>query len=225
MIDQELMDYLKGFVTEQRQARFEEVLDQRTYFLTVVAEDVFQMHNTSAVLRSCDAFGIQRFYAVEDRFESRLDKNIAMGAEKWVDVERYQSVEECLKAVKDAGYLLVATSPEVPPQFKGEKPLFSLDDFQLTQPTALLFGTEREGLSQKMLEAADQYLQIPMLGFTESFNISVAAALILHRLSGEMRKRDLPWPLTEEEKHRLRWAWIKKSIKDVEAIIGRYYKK
>lgn len=225
MIIQDLMVYLRGFLTEQRQARFEEVLDKRTYFLTVVAEDVFQMHNTSAVLRSCDAFGIQRFYAVEDRFESRLDKNIAMGAEKWVDVTRYPSVKECLIAVKEAGYLLVATSPEVPSQFAGKKPLYSLDDFPLNQPTALLFGTEREGLSPEMLEEADQYLQIPMHGFTESFNISVAAALILQHLSNKMRKSDLPWPLTEEEKNQLRWAWTKKSIKDVEAIIGRYHKK
>jgi tRNA (guanosine-2'-O-)-methyltransferase len=225
MIDQDLMNYLRGFVTEQRQARFEKVLANRTYFLTVVAEDVFQMHNTSAVLRSCDAFGIQRFYAIEDRFESRLDKNIAMGAEKWVDVERFQSVQECLKVVKEAGYLLVATSPEVPPEYAGKKPLYHLDDFPLKQPTALLFGTEREGLSPEMLKMADQYLQIPMQGFTESFNISVAAALILHRLSGEMRKSELPWPLTEEQKNQVRWAWTKKSIKDVEAIIGRYYKK
>ena len=225
MIDKDLFRYLQGFVTEKRQKRFEEVLDQRTYFLTVVAEDVFQMHNTSAVIRSCDAFGIQKFYAIEDRFGSQLDKNIAMGAEKWVDVERFDSTAQCVKHLREQGYLLLATSPEVPREFLGKKPLFDLHEYRLAQPTAILFGTERDGLSDEILAEADHYLKIPMMGFTESFNISVAAALVLNQLIRQMREGERSWSLTEHERENLRWHWTKKSIKDVEAIIARYYKK
>ena len=225
MIDEDLFRYLQGFVTEERQRRFEEVLDQRTCFLTVVAEDVFQMHNTSAVIRSCDAFGIQKFYAIEDRFGSQLDKNIAMGAEKWVDVERFKKTTECVKHLREQGYLLLATSPEVPKEFQAKKPIYDLHDYRLSQRTALLFGTERDGLSTELLTEADEYLRIPMLGFTESFNISVAAALVLHQLSLQMRAGDWPWPLNAAERKILRWQWTKKSIKDVEAIIARFYKK
>ncbi|PQJ14817.1 TrmH family RNA methyltransferase [Aureicoccus marinus] len=223
MIDQDLLLYLQdGFLTEQRRLRFEEVMNKRSYFLTVVAEDVFQMHNTSAVLRSCDAFGIQRFYAIEDRFGSELDKNIAMGAEKWVEVERFSTASECAQHLKQEGFTLVATSPEVPLKFQGQKPLYFLQDYRVEGPTAVLFGTEKEGLSEELLETADHYLEIPMQGFTESFNISVAAALVLYELSSQMRSSDLPWKLKDEEKAKLRWEWTCKSIKDVEAIIERY---
>ena len=225
MRDEQLFQYLRGFLTDERKNRFEEVLNQRTNYLTVVVEDVFQMHNTSAVIRSCDAFGIQQFYAIEDRFGSQLDKNIAMGAEKWVDVHRFSDREKCVETLRNKGYMLLATSPEVPPEYGGKKPIFDLHDYELSHPTAILFGTERDGLSPELLSAADQYLRIPMMGFTESFNISVAAALVLQSLSFQLRQTRLPWPLSDSEKERLRWLWTKKSIKEVEAIIERYYKK
>ncbi len=209
-----LLSYLEGFLTEERILRFKEVLKQRTNFVTVAMEDVFQLHNTSAVIRSCDAFGIQQVHVIEDRFGKRLDKNIAMGAEQWVDVHRYNNTQNCLQELREKGYRIVATTPH------GNST--DLMDFRISKPTALFFGTEKEGLSPEVLQNADGCLSIPMTGFTESLNISVAAAICLCHITAVLRKSDLPWSLTEQEILEKRMDWTKKSIKDVEGIIGRY---
>ncbi|MEM8765324.1 MAG: RNA methyltransferase [Bacteroidota bacterium] len=214
MIDTDLLHYLEGFLTEERKVRFQEVLSQRTKFLTVVMEDVFQLHNTSAVLRSCDAFGIQEAHVVEDRFGSRLDKNIAMGAEQWVDIHRYSHMEHCIDTVSKKGYKILATVPH------GDCSL--LGDYQIREKTALFFGTEREGLSEVVKSRADGFLKIPMVGFSESLNISVSAAIILETLSKQLRASELPWSLSDKERLEKRLDWTKKSIKDVEGIIQRY---
>jgi tRNA (guanosine-2'-O-)-methyltransferase len=215
MIDQALFEYLEGFLTEERKQRFIEVLNQRTDFLTVAIEDVYQLHNTSAVIRSCDAFGIQSAHVIEDRFKNRLDKNIAMGAQQWVNVYRYEEVSECMGHLKSQGYKIVATTPHGKAQ--------NLTDFEVKEKTALFFGTEREGLSSEVMSRADEFLSIPMVGFSESLNISVSAAIILQQLSAKLRATDLPWQLTPDSVLAHRYDWTKKSIKDVEGIIARYW--
>lgn len=212
--DYDLLAYLEGFVTEERKQRFIDVLSKRTRFLTVAIEDVYQLHNTSAVIRSCDAFGVQNVHVVEDRFGKRLDKNIAMGAEQWIDVHRYQTTDECISTLKDDGYQIIATTPHNNSNL--------LSDFKITSKTALFFGTEKEGLSSKVLEQADGFLKIPMVGFSESLNISVSAAIILQKLLDDLRKSKYPWRLSELEVLEKKLDWTKKSINDVEGIIGRY---
>ncbi len=214
MFNPDLLHYLEGFLTEDRKRRFLEVLSKRTNYLTVAVEDVYQLHNTSAVLRSCDAFGIQEVHIVTDRFESKLDKNIALGAEKWVDVTHYSSTADCIAKIKEQGYQLVATSPH-------EKGI-ALADFEITTQTALFFGTEKEGLTPEVLEQADQFIKIPMVGFSESLNVSVAAAIVIQVLADRLRNTDLPWQLSEIEILDKRMDWTKKSIKNVEQIIDRY---
>lgn len=211
----ELLNYLEGYLTENRKQRFIDVLSKRTNCLTVAIEDVYQLHNTSAIVRSCDAFGIQKAHVIEDRFENRLDKNIAMGAQQWVDVHRHHTAADCLKILREQGFKIVATVPHD----KGTM----LSDFKIEEKTALFFGTEREGLSDLILEQADAYLQIPMVGFSESLNVSVSAAIILQDLAEKLRKSDLSWELSEAEKFDKRLDWTKKSIKNVERIIERYY--
>ena len=184
MIDVSLLTYLEGFLTAERIQRFKDVLEQRTNFITVAIEDVFQLHNTSAVIRSCDAFGVQQVHVVEDRFGKRLDKNIAMGAEQWVDVSRYSTTQSCIQELREKGYQIVATQPH------GNST--RLMDFTITKPIALFFGTEKEGLSLEVLQSADSSITIPMTGFTESLNISVAAAICLCHLTAILRKSDLP---------------------------------
>ena len=214
MLENDLLVYLEGFLTVERKRRFLEVLAQRTRFLTVAIEDVFQLHNTSAVIRSCDAFGIQDVHVVEDRFGKRLDKNIAMGAEQWVDVYRHETTVKCIDHLKSRGYRIIATTPHTNSD--------SLQNFSPKLRTALLFGTEREGLSEEVLQRADGFLRIPMVGFSESLNISVAAAIILETLSKRLRTSSLDWRLTPVEILEKRLDWTKKSIKDVEGIIRRY---
>jgi len=214
MFDNDLLTYLEEFLTCARIQRFKEVLEQRTNYITVAVEDVYQLHNTSAVLRSCDAFGVQEVHLVEDRFGKRLDKNIAMGAEQWVDIYRHKSTENCIAALRKKGYQIIATVPH--------GACTSLIDFKLSKPTALIFGTEKDGLSEAVMQNADGYLTIPMSGFTESLNISVAAAICICQLTTALRKSSLPWNLTEKEVLEKRLDWTKKSIKDVEGIIRRY---
>ena len=214
MIDLELLEYLEDFISEERKERFLEVLEERTKFITVAIEDVYQMHNTSAVIRSCEIFGIQEAHVIEARNRAGLDKDIAMGAEKWVDVNHYNSSNDCIQNLRNQGYKIIATTPHTN--------TCMLDDFEIDEKVALFFGTERDGLSKKAMDQADGFLKIPMLGFTESFNISVSAAIILQNLSNKLRKSNLDWHLTEIEKLEKRLDWTKKSIKSIDAILTRY---
>ncbi len=214
MIDIALLSYLETYITPERLKRFNEVLMERTNYVTVAIEDVFQMHNASAVIRSCDVFGIQKAHIIEDRFGQRLDKNIAMGAQKWVDVERYTNVESCIRDLRKNGYKIIATTPN--------NDATLLEDFKLEDKMALFFGTEKEGLSPEVLEQADGHLKIPMWGFSESLNISVSAAIVLYNLKLQLKKSNLPWHLSEAEILEKRLDWTKKSIKSIDAIIERY---
>lgn len=214
MVDMDLLLYLETYLTEERKKRFKEVLAQRTRFLTIAVEDVFQMHNASAIVRSCDTFGLQDVHLIEGRFGNRLDKNIAMGAQKWVDTYSYTHGKECVEALRKQGYKIVATTP-----MEGSQ---SLDEFVIDSKTALLFGTEKEGLSEEMLKEADLALRIPMYGFSESLNVSVSAAIILQKLSTDLHRSDLDWQLSEDEKLVIRLKWAKNTIKNVEQIIERY---
>ncbi|NAY90646.1 TrmH family RNA methyltransferase [Muricauda sp. JGD-17] len=214
MFDNDLLTYLETFVTEERKQRFLDILQNRMKYLTVAIEDVFQMHNTSAILRSCDAFGVQELHVVEDRFGKRLDKNIAVGAEQWVDVERYQNTHECISKLKERGYQIIATTPHDDAQL--------LADFFPKTPTALFFGTEKEGLSEEVMQKADGFLKIPMVGFSESLNVSVSAAIMLQEITQKIRSSTVEWQLSETEIFEKRLDWTKKSIKNAEGIISRY---
>ncbi|MEM9647781.1 MAG: RNA methyltransferase [Bacteroidota bacterium] len=217
MFQDDLLTYLETFLTQDRKQRFLHVLGNRTKYLTIAIEDVFQLHNTSAVIRSCDAFGIQEVHVVEDRFGQRLDKNIAVGAEQWVDVYRYQNTSDCVSELKDRGYKIIATTPHTNSSMLG--------DFEINSKTALFFGTEKEGLSEEVMQKADGFLKVPMVGFSESLNISVCAAIIIHELTNKLRKSNLAWQLSDIEILEKRLDWTKKSIKDVEGIISRYLDK
>ncbi|WP_089666843.1 RNA methyltransferase [Gramella sp. MAR_2010_147] len=214
MKEQKILDYLQGYLTPRRKALFEQVLAQRTDYLTVVAQDVYQLHNTSAVVRSCDVFGIQNIHVIEERIPRRIDKEIAMGAQKWVDINRYSSTTDCVKSLRAKGYQIVATSPHKDSQL--------LEDFDISKPAALFFGTEKDGLSDEILNEADATIKIPMVGFTESLNISVSAAIILQSLTTKLRNSDIPWEFTEEEKNRIRMDWTRKTVKNSEEIIEHF---
>ena len=195
--------------------RFLEVLHLRTKHITVAIEDVFQMHNTSAIIRSCDVFGVQEVHVVEDRFAKKLDKNIAMGAEKWVDVHKYRNTSDCITSLKQQGYQIIATTPHEDSTL--------LPDFFPEKKLALFFGTEKEGLSEAVMQQADGYLKIPMVGFSESLNVSVTAAIIIQDVAHKVRASQLDWRLTETEILEKRMDWTQKSIQHVKGIIKRYY--
>lgn len=211
----ELLDYLETIITEERKQRFIEVLQYRSKHFTIAVEDVFQLHNTSAVMRSCEVFGIQELNVIEQRFGKRIDKQIAMGAQKWVDIIRHKNSLECIDSLRSKGYQIIATSPHNDSTF--------LEDFDISRPSAIFFGTEKEGLSEEVLKNADGFLKIPMVGFTESLNISVSAAIIIQNLMQRLRASDINWRLTEEEILYKRLDWSRKSIKDIDFIERRFY--
>lgn len=215
MTDLDYLKYLEEFLTDNRKAKFLKILENRTNHFTMVMEDVYQLHNTSAVMRSCEVFGIQQLNVIEEKFGKRIDKEIAMGAQKWVDVNRFESISDCIASVKSKGYKIIATTPHQDDCL--------LDDFDISHKSAIFFGTERNGLSQEVIDQADGFLKIPMVGFTESLNISVSAAIIIQNITERLRKSDIDWKLSEDEILEKRLDWARHSIKDIKRIEARYF--
>jgi len=214
MRDQKLLTTLESFLTPRRRSLFDKVLANRTNHFTVATEDVYQLHNTSAVIRSCDVFGVQNVHITEERNLRKIDREIAMGAQKWVNVNRYHTAKDSIEVLREKGYQIVATTPH--------HNACLLEDFDIEKPSALYFGTEKDGLSEELMEEADAYLKIPMVGFTESLNISVSAAIILQGLTTRLRNSEIDWQLSPEEIYDIRMNWSKRSIKSSDQIIARY---
>ena len=213
--NQDLLTYLEGFITENRKEGFLRVLKNRTKHFTIAMEDVYQLHNTSAVMRSCEVFGIQELNVIEQKFGKSIDKEIAMGAEKWVDINRFSSIQDCVTNLKRKGYQIIATTPH--------NDSCLLHEFDITKPSALFFGTERDGLSEEVMQQADGFLKIPMVGYTESLNISVSAAIIIQDVTNRLRQSDINWQLKDEEVLEKRLDWTRKSIKDIEFIERKFH--
>jgi tRNA (guanosine-2'-O-)-methyltransferase len=213
MINEELLQYLEQFVTEKRRTTFKEVLENRTKHFTVVLENIFQPHNASAVVRSCDVFGLQDVYTIENSYINKVSRKIAKGSQKWLNFHRFKSelsnTQECYDALKKEGYQIIVTTPHNDSNY--------LSDFDISKKSAFVFGVEREGVSDFMMEKADGFLKIPMVGFTESLNISVAAAIILQDVTNRLRRSDLNWQLSSEEQKSIYADWIEKSIKNLES--------
>lgn len=218
----ELLHYLSTVVTPERMALFNAIAENRTQYITVVLEDIFQSQNASAVLRTCDCFGIQDVHIIENRNEFQLDTEVALGSSKWLTLKKYNSKKnnslQAIKSLKEKGYRIVATSPHINdielPEFNISKGKF-----------ALIFGSELPGISDIITNEADEFLKIPMFGFTESFNISVSVAIILHHLTDKMRRIEkVNWQLTEEEKVDLKIQWIRNTLKRSDLIEKRFWK-
>ena len=205
-----LLEYLENFMSENRKNRFIDVLKNRTNHFTIAMEDVFQLHNTSAVMRSCEVFGIQNLHIVEQRYGKAIDKQIAMGAEKWVDINQHQDMKSCIASLRAQGYQIIATTPH--------NESCMLDEFDVTKKSAIFFGTEIDGLSEEVMKEADGFIKIPMVGFTESLNISVSAALVIQDITNRMRHTDIAWQLSEDEVLEKRLDWTRKTIKDIDYI-------
>ncbi|MFW5886555.1 MAG: TrmH family RNA methyltransferase [Bacteroidota bacterium] len=216
---EDLIDFLSRFVTKKRLQLFDNVLQHRTRYISIVLEDIYQPHNASAVLRTADCFGIQDVHIIENRNKYNVNPDVALGSYKWINIIKHNEASnntiEAITRLKKNGYRIVATSPA--------KNNVILDDFNLNQgKAAIFFGTELTGLSEQVLEMADDFIKIPMYGFTESFNISVSAAIILHYLTGKLRKTSIEWQLSQEEKLEVKLKWLKNSIKNSEMLIKKY---
>lgn len=217
-----LNSYLKNFISKERKALFEKNILNRTRYLSVVLEDIYQPHNASAVLRTCDCFGIQDVHVIENQNKYQVNPDVALGSSQWVNLIKHNRQEHntvsCIKQLKSNGYRIVATTPHTHD--------VTLENLVLEDgKMALFFGTEMRGLSKTMLDHADTFLKIPMFGFTESFNISVSASIILHHLTYKLYQSEVNWQLTDFEKEQVQHQWLKQTIKKVTLIIDDYCKK
>ena len=210
-----LIEGLEQFVTEERKERLQTVLANRTRHVTVVLEDLYQTQNISAVMRSCECYGVQDAYIVENRNTFEVHKDISMGADKWLTLHHYphseHNVKQCIDDLHARGYTVIATLPD-------EKRT-TIMDLPVERKTAFLFGTELTGLSEEAVRYADGAALIPMYGFTESFNISNSAAIILSHFTERLRHSDVDWRLTPDEREELYFQWLMKSIRNSESLI------
>lgn len=218
---EELTNYLSGFVSDRRKQRLSEVLAERTRHMTVVLEDVYQAHNASAVLRSCDCFGVQDVHFIENRNKFKISEDVSMGSTQWLSISKYNAAENntkaCLQELKNKGYRIVATTPH--------KDDCTISELDVSKPFALVFGTEIDGITQDVFEVADEFVKIPMYGFTESFNISVCAALCMYELTTRIREQNIPYHLSETEKQEIYIEWLKASINKSDLIVKEFYNK
>ena len=218
-VQQSLLQYLEPYLTPERNARLEEVLSKRTQHLTTVVEDTFQERNASAVVRSCDCFGIQDLHIIENEYEYKVSTRMARGALKWINIHIYNgpgdNVNRCLDTIRSQGYKLVVTSPH--------QRAYTPQTLPLEEKVAVYFGLEREGVSEQVMNQADYILHIPMVGFTESLNVSVAAALTMNQLGERIRANDtIDWPLAPATRQTLKLWWTIRSIPNGVAIAEHF---
>jgi tRNA (guanosine-2'-O-)-methyltransferase len=216
---QEVIDFLATFITDHKRDLMESVLAQRTKFVTVALEDIYQPHNASAVVRTADCFGIQEVHIIEGRNKFETSTQVLRGSGKWVDIIKYSgegnNTEACFESLRQKGYTLIGTSPH--------KEGVSLPDLRIEKPTAFIFGTEETGLSEYAMEHVDDFLRIPMYGFTESFNLSVSAAISLYQIMTYLHKSGIDFHLTAEEKADIRLAWYRKVVRSAAALEKEHF--
>lgn len=215
-VNKELLNFLMGYATDNKKELFAKALQWRTRHLTVIMENIYQSQNASAVLRTCECFGIQDVHFITEMYGTfKKNVKVTKGATKWINIYEYEQAENCFDTIRQKGYKIVATSP---------KATMTLDELALDQKVAFLFGEERNGLSDEAIAQADELIRIPMFGFTESFNISVSAAICLQNSLVKLHASDYNWQLSDMEKDELLMDWVVKSIRSPEALIKYFHK-
>ena len=215
-LKKDFINYLEQFVTQNKKDKIKQVVCNRTNYVTLLLEDLYKPMNASAIIRSCDCFGVQQVHAVESENFFKDTTGISKGAFKWVDVKRHRSVESAVKKLKQDGYKLVVTSPH-------SKKL--LHELSLEKKIALAFGTEDEGISPELAILADEEIAIPMYGFTESFNVSVSVAICLYDIVGRLQRSKINWNLSEDEQQEVLLLWLKKIVRESDKYEQHFLKK
>ena len=217
---QKLLQYLLTYVSPNKQLLFEKNIANRTRHITMVLEDIYQPHNASAVLRTCDLFGIQDIHIIENQNKYEVNPDVALGSSKWLNLVKYNSAENntlnAYQFLREKGYRIIATTPH--------KDDVMLEDLELDHKMAFVFGTEMRGLTEAAIENADGWVKIPMYGFTESFNISVSAAIVLHHITEKLRNSVIPWQLDEDEKTEILLDWARQVVKRSDLLEREFLK-
>lgn len=208
--------YLAGFMTEERYGVLSQTLGQRTQYMTVLAENMFHGQNAAALVRHCEAFGLQQMHTVETLCKFEPSARVVRGTDQWVDVIRHQSTAEAITSLRDAGYRIVATTPH--------REDTTPESFDVARgPFALVFGTEHAGISDEVIAASDEFLRIPMCGMVESLNVSASAAILIYMLSERVRNSNIGWHLGPTEQAEVLYRWMQRSVKDSQRILERKF--
>ena len=212
--NQEIYDYLQQFLTDERLSKIKHFSKESSDFVLPVMEDVYQFRNAAAIVRSVEACGFHHVVALEEENVFNPNLKVTKGAETWEKEKKMPNNLDSLKEIKSRGYRILAVSPE--------KNATMLPDYEVKEPIALVFGTELEGVSDEILDFADETLAIPMFGFTKSFNVSVAAAICMYELKQKLMKSGIEYQLSDQKLLELKIRWAKNSIKSSEQILERF---
>ncbi|MDE5691684.1 MAG: RNA methyltransferase [Alistipes sp.] len=207
---------LEEFMTPERAGLFRRTVAQRTRYMTLLAENTFHPQNAAALIRHCEAFGVQRMHTVESFCEFRPAAAVVRGTDRWVDVCRHPSSAEALRALKAEGYRIVCTTPH--------REDATPETFDVSRgPFALVFGTEHAGISDEAIAAADEFLRIPMCGMVESLNVSASAAILIYQLSQRVRQQVGEWAMTPQQQTETLYGWMYRSVADAAQIFNRRF--
>ncbi len=215
---EERIAYLREFMTEERRETLERVLRMRTRYMTILTENTFHPQNASALVRHCEAFGVQDLHTVETRCKFNPNLNIVRGTDKWIELVRHESTTEALRSLKAEGYRIVATTPH--------RESCTPETFDVTKGKfVLVFGTEHAGISEEVMQEADEFLRIPMCGMVESLNVSASAAILIYQLSERMRQQvpQAEWQLPDEAYLETLYRWSFSSVRDAAGVLGRRF--
>ena len=215
----EQVTYLREFVVDDKNRLFDRLIQERTDYATIVLEDLYQSHNQSAVMRSADCYGIQNVHLIENRNHYDSTSTVSQGAREWLTLHRHKSLEnntqETIDNLRAAGYRIIATTPHTDDVL--------IEDFDLKRgPMAFFFGTELTGLSDLVISQADEFVKVPMYGFTESLNISVCAALVMYSVTRRLLESDIDWHLSEVRRDEVLFQWYRNAIKASGEILERF---
>lgn len=219
------IEYLRGFVLPERFESLTRRLDFRTRYLVMCLEDIYYPHNASAVIRSSEAFGVQEIHAVERTVRFAPNKHIVRGTDQWLDIRKWNDSETLVAHLRSRGYRIAVTAPPRPDaETDGRRVNFTPSDFDVAAgPFAVFMGTEKSGISEGLMAAADAVISIPMVGFAESLNISVSAAIVAQRLAERVRDPEsgIAWRLEPDDRDRLLYRWLCRSVRDYRRILER----
>lgn len=213
---EEWTECLREFMLPERFDSLRQRLESRTRYMLMCLEDIYYPHNASAVIRSSEAFGIQEIHAVEQTVRFLPSKNVVRGTDQWIDIRKWPDTPSLVDHLRSLGYRIVVTSPRPGSATPA--------DFDVTAgPFALFMGTEKTGISDWLMEQADDHVSIPMVGFAESLNISVSAAILAQRLTERLRREvtEQAWQLSRQDRANLLYKWVHHSVKDADGILRR----
>ena len=220
-VNKPLLEFLLQFVSDHKKELMEKILDNRTRKLTLVMEDIFQSQNASAMVRTCECFGVQDIHILESRSKYGTNLKVLKGSHYWINLIRHKKEKpvDVYTDLKSQGHKILVTSVSL-----GSKSIFEIDPVEFGK-IALVMGNELRGISKEAELNADYLVHIPMVGFTESFNVSVSAVICIAHLVNKIRQSDLDWKLTDHEKDEIRMKWVKLMVKKSDVLERNILKK